>query len=401
MTFAVDVSALGPWTPPDPRDLPQWRARLRDHMLAPDTLLGLAAAINSGRAVVLPVMPGVDASPGAVAAQILARLEHQRLNDAALYYVTADMTALALAAAQTPPGEPVTERRLPTPAGLMVFASPIGGYRQDVRDVLGSMGMQVTDTPIEVSTPIVAVSWSTWSPDAVHVTDTPGALTWVHHGSDDTVSLIGEEYAGIWLTFYSGGDSVFAALPPQTVLATTPTGAVTAGDMAEKHRRQPLVWDNETLLTRGVGFGPAEADSTMQWAHVVYTAWQLITQQGKTVLADLEAVPRDRAGRRRDARTGITGPSEVRIVHVHAAHRPPASAARQDEEASSGRHAPQWSCRWPVRPYRRNTCLNPRAHADGGCEHEDRIVPAHIKGPASKPLRVTETVNLWDSQPET
>ncbi|MEU3568900.1 polysaccharide deacetylase family protein, partial [Kitasatospora sp. NPDC036755] len=31
-------------------------------------------------------------------------------------------------------------------------------------------------------------------------------------------------------------------------------------------------------------------------------------------------------------------------------------------------------------PYRRYTCLNPRAHEDGGCEHEDRIVPGHVRG---------------------
>lgn len=47
-----------------------------------------------------------------------------------------------------------------------------------------------------------------------------------------------------------------------------------------------------------------------------------------------------------------------------------------------------------------DTCLNPRAHADNACEHEDRIVPAHIKGPADKPLKVDETVHLWDHQPE-
>jgi hypothetical protein len=42
----------------------------------------------------------------------------------------------------------------------------------------------------------------------------------------------------------------------------------------------------------------------------------------------------------------------------------------------------------------------PRAHADHACLHEDRIVPAHIKGRANKPLKIGETVNLWDHQPE-
>ncbi|GAB2797740.1 hypothetical protein GCM10027073_32180 [Streptomyces chlorus] len=42
----------------------------------------------------------------------------------------------------------------------------------------------------------------------------------------------------------------------------------------------------------------------------------------------------------------------------------------------------------------------PRAHADNACEHEDRIVPAPIKGPADKSLKSGETVHLWDHQPE-
>lgn len=44
--------------------------------------------------------------------------------------------------------------------------------------------------------------------------------------------------------------------------------------------------------------------------------------------------------------------------------------------------------------------LNPRGHADGECEHEERIIPPHIKGPADKSLRVSDTVHLWESMPD-
>ncbi len=43
--------------------------------------------------------------------------------------------------------------------------------------------------------------------------------------------------------------------------------------------------------------------------------------------------------------------------------------------------------------------MNPQQHADGGCTHENRIIPAMVKGPADKPLRLRETVNLWNTQP--
>ncbi|MBX4178396.1 MULTISPECIES: hypothetical protein [Streptomyces rochei group] len=40
-----------------------------------------------------------------------------------------------------------------------------------------------------------------------------------------------------------------------------------------------------------------------------------MSQTGKTQLTEVEEVPRDRAGRKRDRRDGITGPSDVRIVN--------------------------------------------------------------------------------------
>ncbi|MEU5547940.1 hypothetical protein AB0G85_37485 [Streptomyces sioyaensis] len=170
----------------------------------------------------------------------------------------------------------------------------------------------------------------------------------------------------------------------------------TAGDIQAHPKLTPLNWDNETALAFGKTFGEPKPDTTQEWSQAVYTAWQLMSQTGKTRLTEVEEFPRDRAGRKRDRRDGITGPSDVHIVNVHSAHRPSRAAAEQDTTASTGRRAPQWTCRWPVRPYRRNTCLNPRAHADGACDHEDRPHQGH----ADKPLKVGETVNLWDHQPE-
>jgi hypothetical protein len=203
----------------------------------------------------------------------------------------------------------------------------------------------------------------------------------------------------VWLTFYASGAASFRELAPDTIVGTNPQGeTITAGEVASQHRTRPVNWDNEMVLAFDTPFGEPRPDSTKEWAQVVYTAWQLMTQPGQP-LTDIEDLRRDRAGHKRDTRAGVTGPTGVRIVHVHAAHRPSVAASEEDASASTGRHAPQWSCRWPVRPYRRNTCLNPRAHAAGDCDHEDRIVPFHLKGPADKPLRITDTVHLWDSQP--
>jgi hypothetical protein len=156
---------------------------------------------------------------------------------------------------------------------------------------------------------------------------------------------------------------------------------------------------DELVLRFDEPLPPPDPDHGSQWAHVVYTAWQMMSQTGKTQLTEIETVSRPRHGLKRDNRAGILGPGAVRLVRVHTRHRPTAQASAQDAAASHGRRAPQWSCRWPVCPYRRNTCLNPRAHAEGGCGHEEQVVPFHIKGPADKPLIVSNRVHIWDTPP--
>ncbi len=402
----MNTAPIGqPWAAPEPRQLPDWRARLVEHYDSELGIYGLTAAINSGQIAMLPILDGHSgrsASIGAYAAPLLAKLEGHRLREAALYYATGDMTALAVAAGSTPPTEPVRESRLPSPAGLMLFASPIGGYDTHLPTLLEPSGRLAEVADITVTTPIVAVSWSAWTPQDLEVTGVPRRLRWVMNSPEGFVE-IPRGYAGIWLTFYAPSGGAFGALPPSTVVGLFPDGtAATARHLANDVPGPQLSWDNEMLLTIGASFAEQpRPDTTQEWAQIVYTAWQLIGQRGgANPLAEIEQVPRDRAGRRRDERAGLPADG-VRVVNVHSAHRPPAAAVDQDEAASSGQRAPQWSCRWPVRPYRRSTCLNPRGHQDGACEHEDRIVPAHIKGPADKPLKIGETVNLWDSQPGT
>lgn len=382
----AEVGQLPPWRPPEPRELPEWRASMREYLGTDIGQFALATALNAGQATLVPrVLPEVGASAGAVASVLLSRAERERLRQARLYFVTGDMTALALAAAATPPAEPVRAKRLPSPYGLMLFAEPLGGYT-----------MQLVEDGGPVPVPIVAVSWGTWTPHDVTV---PGArVEWLAKQSDGLVR-IPAEYEGVWLTFYAPEDgAAYAAMDPDAVVGADPDGnPTTAGQLLDVPRMSPLGWDHETLLAYGATFEPPPPNTTAEWSQTVYTAWQLITQGGSR-LAETEEVPRPRAGRKRDARDGIED-GGVRVVNVHAAHRPSRAATAEDAEASDGRRPAQYSCRWPVRPHRRDHCMNPRAHADSGCHHEERIIPAHIRGPADKPLRVSETVHLWDRQP--
>jgi hypothetical protein len=389
------------WTPPAPAELPGWRSQMVDHLESDTAKATMREAINAGHSTVLPMVFGMDATPGAIGSVLLTAAETHRLRNAQLYYASADMTALTLAASRTPPTEPVSTRRLPSPSGLIVFAEPIGGYEQDAAQALAGTRAYRPGAKAIVTTPIVAASWSTWSPDSVSLDR--GRVRWLYRSGGKN-GLIPDGFRGIWVTFYSPR-GLFSGLAPDHIIGSMPDGSPMTARHIDRRRENGgpvLGWDNEMLMKEGGRFEEPQPDTNGSWAIAVYTAWQLMTQVTKTSTpwVDVEEIPRSRSGVKRDAHQGITGPSGVRILNVHSKHRPSRRAAAEDAQASTGRREPNWSCRWPVEPYRRDTCLNTRAHADGGCTHEDRIVPGHIKGPEGLPLRVRETVRLWDHQPE-
>lgn len=386
------------WTPPDPRQLPDWRADLAEYTGSMDCKLSLRMSIAAGRANLLPVVPGLNAGMESVAADLLTRCEAKRLSDAALYYVTADMTALALAAAQTPPVAPMSLDVLPSPTGLIMFAEPIGGYTEDI-----AASMEGTDAYLpgaaraEIDQPIVAASWSLWDPREIEVQGAP-PIRW--HWAAGHGTVIPPDFEGVWVTWYSRRG--VTGLPPDAELFRAPDGRIVTAAVLDAQREigPLLTWDNEQVIRTGAKFRTPEADTTEEWWNVLYTAWQLMAQDGRHRWVETEEMPRERAGRKRDTRAGIRGDSGVRIVRVHATHQPARAAAEQDAAQSTGRRAPSWSHRWPVRPHRRQHCMNPALHQDNGCTHEERIITGYVKGPAGAPLRAGKTVNLWDRQPE-
>lgn len=404
---AVPAAEAPPWKAPHPRELPEWRLKLFEHTGSEDFLRQMSASVNAGQCTMLPTVDGTqEYTPGAIAAQLLARQELARLSEARMYHVSADMTALACAVAAKPPIEPVLQRRLPSPAGLMVFESPIGGYVQDVAEVLrhGVGDLEPACEGLMVTTPIVAVSWSLWDPQAITVSDPGHMVRWWHQAREGDLTPVSLHLRGVWLTFYTCSEDRWELFPPDTAIAHAPSGDIlTAGQISQwkQHAPAPLVWDNEMVLAFGAPFAERpRADTSQQWAQVVYTAWQLITQQsGKRPVAEVDEFPRNRAGRKRDDRRGVAD-GTVRVINVHAPLRPPSRARDRDEASSSGRRAPVYTCRWPVPPYRRFTCLNPRKHTAGECDHEDQIVGFSIRGPEGAPLKLDGPVRVWDHQPD-
>ena len=163
-------------------------------------------ALREGRGAISPRTGDLERDARLLLAEELARLEA-----AELFYVDADMTRLAVAAAETLPVHQFHPTDVPAPAGFCVFAEPIATYLNE--------GGAYDGLPIS----IVAVSWG----------DSPMmALT------RDT---------GLWMTQWTPTDPDAVA---QQVHQQQGTPLARTRRLAQ-HAVGPLAWENEVTMTYG------------------------------------------------------------------------------------------------------------------------------------------------------
>lgn len=354
------------------RDMPDLRRRLVRDLTTGLAVHGAALAVSHGLGSVIPQHD----DPYDCAA-VLCHQEAARLKDAALYYVTAEMTALACAAAATAPLLPVDLGMAPAPSGLMVFGQKLLTYDSNMLD--GS------------SVDIHAVSWGPWTahtPGPAHLPHTPA---WVLRGqSGGTAPDGGYEYEdGVWV-------AETAAWPDDLPATWVTFWSRTHIPQLEGAPPGPaLQWDNEALLMPG---GQLEAyapdlDHNGGCLTVLYTCWQMMRQAPRPGRDPIVAVS-DQSMRpvdaRRARRQGYRH-TDVRVVDIH---RTVAASVQAGAGGPGERKGREYHVRWPVRPHRRSHCMRPRDHADGGCTHEEIIVPFQVRGPADKPLKGTDTVHV-------
>lgn len=290
----------------------------------------------------------------------LAERERERLAAATLYYVAPDMTALAMTAGADLPDYAYSQVDLPSPSGFLVFDGP-------VPEVYDEPWEQQGDCPAS----LVAVSW--------------GPVSFVEGG---------EVRGGTWFSYYSDRDLGDAAATERGLL-----DADTALRMLP--HRGHFIYDNESLIFDGASWRDiANPDGGLRsWLggrlvepepggpprvgpRLLRTllAASLLMRQPLAEHVDARDTY-DRHTRKRLARDGYAD-TEVRLVHLRQ------RVAR--ESAGEGRDV-DWACRWPVRGHWRNVAYGP-----GRAERRPVYVAPFIKGPADKPLRVRETVKVWD-----
>lgn len=345
------------WVPPLPRELPALRAALAEHLRSPGQLQTMAQVLAMGKGTLTPGTGDVRRD-----ADILLQEEWSRLAGAVLYFVTEDMTRLAMVAAETLPVHTFRPEDVPAERGFLVFAEPIAAYHGDS----SPGGLLVPDDVVT----IVAVSWG------------PSASL-VPHGR------------GVWVTFWSMTDYDAEA----RVLREH---GVSAAEALRRVRqvRSELSWDHEAVMGYGatavatVGDNRATLDvealdtdrtgweqikgTTSAWGQIVRATWLLLTQSGVT---DVEQLHVSRTVRRQAERAGYDLDG-VRVVRVRHRENTPAR-----EESAGDR---SYQVRWTVRGHWRNQWYPARQ------EHRPVWINPHIKGPDDAPLKTGDTVHLLD-----
>ncbi|MFD9484129.1 hypothetical protein ACFWBX_09005 [Streptomyces sp. NPDC059991] len=395
------------WNAPHPSAVLGWQRRQEVYTRTNLTALHLGIAIRAGNWTLLPTPALHPERIDTVefATKILMSAEAQRLAEARTYSIGPNTTGLAVAAAAgSAPREEISESRAPSPTGLMIFADPIGS---DIARFASERG-----ETIEIHTPIVAVSWSSWGQEHSQLLGEDCPLTWLRNSEQHGLVPIAPDLQGIWMTFYAARVNDTHGLSPNAPAAVGSHGeVVTVREAAQAeavfarsnpHLFGPLIWHNELLLPSGETFSEhPPPNSAQEWASIVYTVWQIMQQTGAQQLVEVRDVAEPPAARKKTkakakqrGQQAVVGDGVVRVVDLAAPHRPAANDTQADAAASDGRSKVQWTCRWPVPPHRRRTCTNPYLHhrlkddSEEHHTHREDVIPFKIKGPKDKPLRV-------------
>lgn len=226
-------------------------------------------------------------------------LVRRNLTLAELYYVSSDMTQLAVHAAQTTPRFVFERVDLPSDHGLIVFEEPFD---------------QVSEDP-SAPCPLIAALWGT-APAGLF----PGA-------------------GGVWITVFADSD-----------ITVHRQVAIAGADAVARARNEglipPLTYNEDCAFAFGAAGEAVNGGSTRDYGTILRTAWLLMQQES---IASSRRVEVDRAERRRLARRGIQ-PQAVRVITLRTAH----SAGPGSAEAREYHH------RWIVRGHWRNQWLPSR-----------------------------------------
>ncbi len=281
---------------------------------------------------------------------------------AELYWVAADMTALATSAAATLPEVCWATAYRPSASGLLVWD---GGVRRDMdiasmirwapqrataASAFARPGAETAHTPV-VRLPFDAVSWAP-SPEGMHVT--------------------------AWMRSDAIKDAILGAggLVPDEMQNMAPLMPTSGWDVPVTAEPYPTA-----DLAAQVADGRLDQTHRTTICRTLAAAWALMQQPKLAERSRLDP-PKDEA--RRASREGRPEPV-VTLIDLRRLYRPQVPS----EEPADGpsRH---YRNRWVVSGHWRNQAVGPKQAL-----RRQTWIPSYVKGPDGAPLLQTERVNVW------
>lgn len=331
----------------NPRDLPD----LRLHLLAQCAPGGPLDRLSAVLGVSAPQV--VNGTP---IAEFEAHTEHYRLANAALWWVSADMSALIDRAAATLPPTTLTTDLMPDPFGFAVFARPLTGTAAD------------TGAPMAID----ALTWGVGAYTVAHrssaaVGITPYRLLHPDGVIDNSPS---EQPPG-------PGDIITVDGTPQYVVGSAPPGGMW---MPAGHNNWAFGAETEDPSVPAFRADPIRMASMSEDRRWLAALWLLAAQP---LAQSTTWRPNNKAKARRIAKAKLPSSSDVRLINVR--HR--ASDGEREPHAQGGGR--NYTKRWMVEGFWRQQACGP-----GWTEHRPVFVEAHVRGPKDKPLVVREAVKV-------
>jgi hypothetical protein len=259
-----------------PQDLPELRVEIVNRHRSRKSLVKWEELIIQGHRDWMDILIGrkPQRSDGAT----MQAYERMRVADAELYFVSPEMTELAVAAGRSLPDFNIESEDMPGPTGLIIFGAPLDAGLFDVS--LSSPNFAADGHTVGIS----AIAWSV-----------------MPHG------------AAIWLSFYATRQSIIDSLPPD-IVNDLPAG-------------QRLIYLFGTEAAWELHLGDREVTTAPHVdlaGRALRASWLLMQQP----LAKVSSTEPDRAARKRLRRAGHE-PAPVRVIELR---RPKAPAGHGDSD---------------------------------------------------------------------
>lgn len=280
--------------------------------------------------------------------------ESESMNRAETYYCGREMSAIVAAAGESMPDSPLEETDLPARSGFVYF-------RQ---------GLPIKETPQEYE----------MGPGVQQVWDfTIRAIRWYAHtipGRDWSIEPLVE---GVSMAIYVDKPAEWSV--QHILLPTSSSGPMMLFDWTGWAFHKPW-WTVQSIEDEERAYGDGATISTISLIRRYLLAFFRLCWQRIAMVTGQRA---DRALFRRAQRIGLTAP-DMGTIKVVLLRKPVQMHRYEDDDEEVDRPKREWTHRWIVSAHWRNQWYPSLG------DHRVILIQAHVKGPADKPLVVSDKI---------